>query len=395
MKKILLSSLIAVMAVSAANAKIASTDYADAVAEAAQTAATNAAAADATTKADAAEAAANSYTDGQIDTLTKGAIKSNADAIAGIKEDMKTVASSDTVTNIQNTLNKLDGADTTEGSVRQLIKAANDAQDTTLKAYADQAEADAITTAGNNATTAISNALKDYSTTNTIASTYAPISTTYTKDEVNSLVNVKANSADVYTKAEINTELGATGTTGKAIVAAQDTADEAVAAAAAAQAKADAAVVANTAITAGTGTKITYDAKGLVTSSTNLAEGDIPTLSIAKIDGLQSALDAKQATLTIDTELKADSTNAVENKAIATAINTINTSAVMTSGINSTKVGQIETNATNIGTNTAAINAIKTAEAGDFGTDEAYVLTATRDNNGVLQYKWEEIDRSL
>lgn len=394
MKKILLSSLIAVMAVSAANAKIASTDYADSVADAAEAAAIEAAAADATTKADTALGTAKGYTDTEITKLTSGAIKTNTDAIAEIKEDMKTVASSDTVTNIQNTLTKLDGTDTTAGSVRQLIKAANDAQDTTLKAYADQAEADAIATAGTNATTAISNALKDYSTTSTIASTYAPISTTYTKDEVNGLVNVKANSADVYTKtevytkAEIDTELGATGDTGKAIAAAQ-------AAAEAAQATADDAVVANTAITAGTGTKITYDEKGLVTGSANLEAGDIPTLSIEKISGLQDALNSKQATLTIDTALNADSTNAVENKAIATAINAITTSAAMTSGIDSTKVGQIATNADNIGTNTAAINAIKTAAAGDFGTEEAYVLTATRDNNGVLQYKWEVIDRSV
>ena len=49
---------------------------------------------------------------------------------------------------------------------------------------------------------------------------------------------------------------------------------------------AEAAVVANTAITAGTATKITYDAKGLVTKGENLAASDIPTLGISKIDGL-------------------------------------------------------------------------------------------------------------
>ena len=38
-------------------------------------------------------------------------------------------------------------------------------------------------------------------------------------------------------------------------------------------------VTANTAITAGTGTKITYDAKGLVTSSTTLSASDIPDIS--------------------------------------------------------------------------------------------------------------------
>ena len=63
---------------------------------------------------------------------------------------------------------------------------------------------------------------------------------------------------------------------------------------------ANAAVVANTAITAGTATKVTYDEKGLVTKGENLAVADIPTLGISKISGLQDALDAKQDTLVFD-----------------------------------------------------------------------------------------------
>ena len=42
-------------------------------------------------------------------------------------------------------------------------------------------------------------------------------------------------------------------------------------------------VTANSAITAGTGTKITYDTKGLVTSSTTLSASDIPSLDASKI----------------------------------------------------------------------------------------------------------------
>lgn len=62
--------------------------------------------------------------------------------------------------------------------------------------------------------------------------------------------------------------------------------------------KADAAdldkkVDANAAITAGTGTKITYDAKGLVTGSSNLTEADIPALTTDKITGLDTELDSK------------------------------------------------------------------------------------------------------
>ena len=52
-------------------------------------------------------------------------------------------------------------------------------------------------------------------------------------------------------------------------------------------------ITANTTITAGTATKITYDAKGLVTAGTSLVEADIPTLSIAKTTGLQTALNGK------------------------------------------------------------------------------------------------------
>ena len=77
------------------------------------------------------------------------------------------------------------------------------------------------------------------------------------------------------------------------ITAAKNQADKGVADAAAAQTTANAAVVANKAITAGTGTKITYDTKGLVTGSTSLAASDIPTLTTGKISGLDDALAAK------------------------------------------------------------------------------------------------------
>lgn len=45
-------------------------------------------------------------------------------------------------------------------------------------------------------------------------------------------------------------------------------------------------VVANNAITAGTATKITYDAKGLVTTGTSLSASDIPALTISKISDI-------------------------------------------------------------------------------------------------------------
>jgi len=49
----------------------------------------------------------------------------------------------------------------------------------------------------------------------------------------------------------------------------------------------------NTAITGATKTKITYDANGLVTAGADLAEADIPALSISKITNLTTTLSGK------------------------------------------------------------------------------------------------------
>ena len=71
---------------------------------------------------------------------------------------------------------------------------------------------------------------------------------------------------------------------------AKDAANAAQLAANAAQATADKAVVANDAIPAGTGTKITYDAKGLVTGSTNAEIADVNGLEI-RLTGLRTDVD--------------------------------------------------------------------------------------------------------
>ena len=55
----------------------------------------------------------------------------------------------------------------------------------------------------------------------------------------------------------------------------------------------DGKVAKNADITGATKCKITYDAKGLVTAGADLAESDIPALSISKTTGLQTALDGK------------------------------------------------------------------------------------------------------
>lgn len=107
-------------------------------------------------------------------------------------------------------------------------------------------------------------------------------------------------------------------------MAALDKADSDNAAAiAAVEQKANAAVVANISITAGTATKITYDAKGLVTKGENLAVSDIPTLGISKIDGLQDALDSKQNNLTFDGEYNPGTNKAATVSTVNTAVDNL------------------------------------------------------------------------
>ena len=86
---------------------------------------------------------------------------------------------------------------------------------------------------------------------------------------------------------------------------------------------ADAAVVANTAITGATATKITYDDKGLVTKGENLAVSDIPTLGISKIDGLQDALDAKQNNLTFEGTYNAGTNKVATESTVNTAVDNL------------------------------------------------------------------------
>lgn len=86
---------------------------------------------------------------------------------------------------------------------------------------------------------------------------------------------------------------------------------------------ADAAVVANDDIVGGTATKITYDAKGLVTKGESLTVADIPTLGISKIDGLQDALNGKQNNLTFDGEYNSGTNKAATVSTVNTAVDNL------------------------------------------------------------------------
>ncbi len=82
----------------------------------------------------------------------------------------------------------------------------------------------------------------------------------------------------------------------------------------------DGKVDANKAISAGTGTKITYDAKGLVTGSASLTASDIPALTTDKITGLDTALAGKVDDAEIaDMLTKTEAGSTYETKANASA----------------------------------------------------------------------------
>ena len=449
MKKILLSSLIAVMAVSAANAKIASTDYADSVADAAEAAAISAAATDATTKANTAQANAI------------------ADTVAKLGELNATVSATDgVVTGVTQENGKITGV--TSAKVTSAMIAADAAITKAQLAEAVQQSLtkadDAATTIGTEAiakgeTSAIVNATTLTGAINELSSAVKKVSggeLTLGADAVSTgnilngavteakldtdlatKINNKADSANVYTKTEIDTELGATGDTGKAIAAAQ-------AAANAAQTTADGAVSVN----AEQATAIT-NLQNADTTITNKF-GNLGDKTVA-----QAIADAQTAATYSDTEVRG------LISANTTAIGEINDSAVMNSGITSNDVTQIGTNKTAIETlngtgagsvskavtdGIAGITATVTGDAGVIKTlsqtagkvsatrelvattdldttvnaaitnannaaafmtsvqgastaeadaNKAYVLTASKDAQGNMTYTWEEIDRAV
>ena len=88
----------------------------------------------------------------------------------------------------------------------------------------------------------------------------------------------------------------------------------------------DSKVDANTAITAGTGTVVSYDAKGLVTGSSELAIKSTST-NYLEYDSVNHEFGAK-----VDTVVTADSTNLVTSGAVKTAINAAITGGVHYAG---------------------------------------------------------------
>ncbi len=95
-------------------------------------------------------------------------------------------------------------------------------------------------------------------------------------------------------------------------------------------------VTANGAITGGTGTKITYDSKGLVTGSSSLTVSDLPdNIPASKIDNLATVATTGSYNdltdtpdipegVTVDASLSEASTNPVQNKVIKAELDNIN-----------------------------------------------------------------------
>ena len=115
------------------------------------------------------------------------------------------------------------------------------------------------------------------------------------------------------------------------ITAAQNAADDAADAAAAAQTAANGKVTANAAITAGTATKITYDAKGLVTGGASLTASDIPTIPSTKVSGLGTLATKSAVTSAEITDGTITNADIAANAAIA-ASKVSGLSTVATSG---------------------------------------------------------------
>lgn len=128
---------------------------------------------------------------------------------------------------------------------------------------------------------------------------------------------------------------------------------------------------ANEDIVAGTGTKITYDEKGLVTGSANLEVGDLPNaIPTSKIEGLDTALAGKAETSALDAK-----ENSINKANTATATTELNkTSETLFPTVAATyKIAQDEAAAATaeIGTDISALEGRVTTAEGDIDALQA------------------------
>jgi hypothetical protein len=147
-------------------------------------------------------------------------------------------------------------------------------------------------------------------------------------------------------------------------------------------------VTANTAITAGTATKITYDTKGLVTSGTTLAAADIPDLNASKITaGTVATARLGSGTANNTTFLRGDNTWATPSAGVTSVAGTGTVSGITLSGSvtstgNLTLGGTFSAPISSINDSTSSGQALvkitNPVSAGD------YFLRLTRDGSSVF-----------
>ena len=420
MKKILAVSLVAMMAVSTARADIASTAYVTGAVNAEKALRDSA---DTAIKNSLGTVSAANM--GTTATTVVTAIKEHSDAISDINDELDTMATSETVQGIETTLSALQGtvsANETdiEKKVSDLTTVVNGKQATlttnqlaAVNSGVTTTTVSQVATNKNDIAGIKSSAYANSGITSAKVSTYDGYASQIdakealaNKLETDEEVTVDETNQDILypTIGRVMKEIDATVTQVNNSVSAINSGLSSLQKTVSdnetdIEAKVATKVTANTAITGATKAKITYDSKGLVTGGADLAASDIPTLTTAKISGLDAALAAKEVTSNKVTTLSSTSTNTQYPSAkvvydeLAKKQATLTTAqlSAANSGITSAKVSTYDTAASNASTAKGVTDLIS---AGPTGSDGTYVLTATVSNNTVTGYKWELIDRS-
>ena len=420
MKKILAVSLVAMMAVSTARADIASTAYVTGAVNAEKALRDSA---DTAIKNSLGTVSAANM--GTTATTVVTAIKEHSDAISDINDELDTMATSETVQGIETTLSALQGtvsANETdiEKKVSDLTTVVNGKQATlttnqlaAVNSGVTTTTVSQVATNKNDIAGIKSSAYANSGITSAKVSTYDGYASQIdakealaNKLETDEEVTVDETNQDILypTIGRVMKEIDATVTQVNNSVSAINSGLSSLQKTVSdnetdIEAKVATKVTANTAITGATKAKITYDSKGLVTGGADLAASDIPTLTTAKISGLDAALAAKEVTSNKVTTLSSTSTNTQYPSAkvvydeLAKKQATLTTAqlSAANSGITSAKVSTYDTAASNASTAKGVTDLIS---AGTTGSDGTYVLTATVSNNTVTGYKWELIDRS-
>ena len=144
--------------------------------------------------------------------------------------------------------------------------------------------------------------------------------------------------------------------------------------------------------------------------ATTNGDGDF-VIGVAQTDGVVTVTKGNIAYSdlagkpTVDTEMKADSTNAVQNKVIKSYVDTevgkkqdtLSTEqlAAVNSGITEGKVNTYDGYNATITQNTNDIAAITTATVAEEGKEDGQYVLTKKVVDGVITYSWESIDRTL